>query len=122
MNMDQTQDRLGANGLVNKGVYQSGKGPNSNATQSINAFRTTVASMANSTPWMHNDLGKKHSYYTRSPQEEWQMAQTMGSSKWGTSGAGRTMMSPAPGGSQHKNLVDDDGTKKAYLIKSIKRF
>lgn len=70
MNRDQTQDRLGANGLVNKGQYQAGKRPDPNKDKSLNAFRTTVSSMMHSTPWMHNDLGKKHSFYKRTPEEE----------------------------------------------------
>jgi len=74
MNRDQTKDRLGANGLVNKGLYEAGKSPDPNKTQPINAFRTTISSMMHSTPWMHNEVGKKHSFYKRSPQEEAQMA------------------------------------------------
>ena len=74
MNRDQTQDRLGANGLVNKGVYQEGKRPDPSKTQPISAFRTTVSSMMHSTPWMHNDMGKKHSFYKRSAEEEAQLA------------------------------------------------
>ena len=96
MNRDQTQDRLGANGLVNKGQYQYGKKPDPSKTQPIHAFRSTVSTMMHSTPWMHNEIGKKHSFYKRTPAEEAEMAKTMGSLQWASAGAGRTMMSPQP--------------------------
>ena len=120
MNRDQTKDRLGANGLVNKGVYQAGKNPSLNKTNAINDYRTTVSSMMHSTPWMHNELSKKHSFYKRSPQEEAQMAQTMGSLQWGSTGAGagRGMMSPQP--ERGGQMIQDDGNKKHLILSQIK--
>lgn len=68
-----------------------------------------------STPWMHNELSKKHSFYKRSPQEEAQMAQTMGSLQWGsTAGAGRGMMSPQP--ERGGQMIQDDGNKKHLIL------
>ena len=72
-----------------------------------------------STPWMHNDMGKKHSFYKRSAEEEAQLGQTMGSLQWGSAGAGRSIMSPPPAGSKHGFIIDD-GNKKHLLLSQIK--
>lgn len=80
MNRDQTKDRLGFNGLVNKGKYQTGKGPGHNSNQqSFDGGRSTVSNWVHATPWMHNDLGKKHSYYGRSAHDHDKMRETMNS-------------------------------------------
>ena len=80
MNRDQTKDRLGHNGLVNKGAYEPGKGPSHNRDhKSFDATRSTVTNWIHSTPWMHNDLGKKHTYYGRSEMEKDMMRDTMNS-------------------------------------------
>lgn len=86
-------------------------------TKSINAYRTTVSDWMHATPWMHNDIGKKHSFYTRSPEDEHKMAQTMSSMNKGY----RSYASPSPIRAGLKEaLVKDDGDKKQYLIQQIK--
>lgn len=78
MNRDQTKDRLGANGLVKKGKYEPGRGPVGRG-KTLDQARTTVSNWVHSTPWMHNDIGKKHSFYGKSPQDEQRMRNTMSS-------------------------------------------
>lgn len=65
---------------------------------------------------MHNELGKKHSFYKRTPTEEAEMAMTMNSLQWGTAKSSRQMMSPQPVRSKPDNLIKDDGNKKAILL------
>lgn len=49
-----------------------------------------------STPWMHNDVGKKHSFYKRSPEEEHRLAQTMSSMQWGSDTKSGTRLFGSP--------------------------
>ena len=88
-------------------------------TQSINAYRTTVSNWMHATPWMHNDLGKKHCYYTRSPEDEHKMAQTMSSLNQGQGYRSHASPSPIRAGLKGA-LVKDDGDKKQYLLHQIK--
>lgn len=76
MNRDQTKDRLGANGLVKKGKYEPGRGPQGRG-KTLDQARNTVSNWVHSTPWMHNEIGKKHSFYGRSPADEQRMRSTM---------------------------------------------
>jgi len=60
LNIRETKDALGHNGLVNKGkTYVKGE-------TFANLGKATISSGLYSKKWVHNDLDKPHTYYGKS--------------------------------------------------------
>ena len=70
MNIDATKDRLGANGLVNKGLIFGGvKKPALTPMKTIDFRKTSLTHDLYSKKWVHNDADKPHHYFSKSFSE-----------------------------------------------------
>ena len=64
MNLTSTKDRLGANGIVNKGLELEKEKPKEPSFNDI--AQRTMPSMQYAQKWVHNEDDKPHQYYNRS--------------------------------------------------------